>query len=211
MSLYEILGVSPKATIDQIRAAHRAKAQQYHPDKNDEDTTEAFQAIQKAYEILKDAAKRKHYDETGEHEQSQKQNKDTEALRMLGMIFMQFMESSDFKLKDYVVDVRSQINQTLRGEMRSGVLLEKQQGKVELLLSKSKGELLEGMLKGKLQEIAHQRERCDQNQKTMHKMLELADGLEFIGIVPENSNHSLYGEFPIEGLSNRNFKTGGSF
>ena len=36
MNLYEILGVSPQAEDIVIRAAYRALAQRYHPDKSDE-------------------------------------------------------------------------------------------------------------------------------------------------------------------------------
>lgn len=61
---YEILGVSPIATADAIKAAYRKKAAQYHPDKNqDPDAPKRFREAQEAYEVLSDAARRKAYDE----------------------------------------------------------------------------------------------------------------------------------------------------
>jgi curved DNA-binding protein CbpA len=61
---YEILQVPTNATIDQIKAAFRRLARQYHPDLNREDPTagEKFRAIERAYEVLRDPAQRQQYD-----------------------------------------------------------------------------------------------------------------------------------------------------
>lgn len=61
---YEILGISPSASADLIKAAYRKKAAQYHPDKNQSlDAPRLFRAVQEAYEVLADAARRKAYDD----------------------------------------------------------------------------------------------------------------------------------------------------
>jgi len=61
---YRILGVSPSATADLIKAAYRKKAAQYHPDKNQSpDAATRFREAQEAYEVLSDTARRKAYDE----------------------------------------------------------------------------------------------------------------------------------------------------
>ena len=62
---YDILGVSTKASLDEITAAKNALAKKYHPDvnlKDGIDTTEQMQEILEAYRILSDPAKRKKYD-----------------------------------------------------------------------------------------------------------------------------------------------------
>ena len=65
-NLYEILGVSPQAEDVVIRAAYRALAQRYHPDKspaNSKDTAaQRMSAIQKAYDILSNPISRIAYD-----------------------------------------------------------------------------------------------------------------------------------------------------
>jgi curved DNA-binding protein CbpA len=60
---YAILGVKSTATEDEIKKAYRKKALQYHPDKNPSATAEeTFKEINKAYETLSDADKRRTYD-----------------------------------------------------------------------------------------------------------------------------------------------------
>lgn len=64
MSLYEDLGLSPDATPDEIKAAHRRAARKHHPDTGGD--PEEFQRIQRAALILRDPEKRERYDRTGE-------------------------------------------------------------------------------------------------------------------------------------------------
>ncbi|KAE9408378.1 DnaJ-domain-containing protein [Gymnopus androsaceus JB14] len=65
--LYELLGVSPSASEDEIKKAYRKKARDIHPDKNINDPNAAtkFQEMAAAYEILSDPDSRAVYDESG--------------------------------------------------------------------------------------------------------------------------------------------------
>lgn len=64
---YQTLGVGRTASEDEIHKAYRNLARQYHPDLNPDDKSAKakFQAIQKAYEVLKDPKKREMYDRYG--------------------------------------------------------------------------------------------------------------------------------------------------
>ncbi|HEX6455586.1 MAG TPA: molecular chaperone DnaJ [Solirubrobacterales bacterium] len=63
--LYKTLGVSKKASEDEIKKAYRKLARKYHPDRNqgDKEAEEKFKEISAAYDILGDPEKRKEYDE----------------------------------------------------------------------------------------------------------------------------------------------------
>jgi DnaJ-class molecular chaperone len=61
---YTALGLGSSATLADIKKAFRQKASLYHPDRNDAaDASARFRAVQEAYEILSDDAKRQAYDD----------------------------------------------------------------------------------------------------------------------------------------------------
>jgi len=63
---YDILGVGRDASDDEIKAAFRKLARQYHPDVNKEDgAEEKFKEINEAYGVLSDREKRARYDRYG--------------------------------------------------------------------------------------------------------------------------------------------------
>lgn len=64
---YELLGVDPSATVEEIKKAYRRLAHQFHPDKNPNDpqATEKFRRITEAYQTLQDTQKRAAYDYQG--------------------------------------------------------------------------------------------------------------------------------------------------
>jgi DnaJ-class molecular chaperone len=86
--LYDVLGVDPGCSADDLRRAHRALALRLHPDKGGD--SGQFQEVNAAYETLKDPASRRLYDAGlggdgwgGPAEQQQQQQRDVVSLAAL--------------------------------------------------------------------------------------------------------------------------------
>lgn len=66
---YDTLGVTPKASEEEIKRAYRELAKEFHPDKNPSAQAEnRFKEINRAYDILSDSLKRADYDHSLEEE-----------------------------------------------------------------------------------------------------------------------------------------------
>jgi curved DNA-binding protein CbpA len=67
-SLYDVLGLSGNAGLEEIRAAYKNKILSYHPDKSSSsDKIERFQRIKEAWTVLSNLETRKNYDEALVH------------------------------------------------------------------------------------------------------------------------------------------------
>lgn len=66
---YKILGVPKDIPQDEVKAAYRKRAKQFHPDlhPNDPKAKAKFQALNEAYDVISDPEKRAKYDQYGEH------------------------------------------------------------------------------------------------------------------------------------------------
>ena len=61
-SYFAILGISPSASVDEIRSAYRRLAKEFHPD-HYEGSSDKFRDIQEAYSVLADRQRRLKYEQ----------------------------------------------------------------------------------------------------------------------------------------------------
>src|SRR5260370_34241638 len=67
INLYDVLGIAPSASPDEIRRAYRALARLVHPDVNPAlDASIRFAQLSDAYMVLSDPVKRRSYDAGGQ-------------------------------------------------------------------------------------------------------------------------------------------------
>ena len=63
MNYYDVFGISPTATPDDINSTHKTLAKKYHPDVNNSaDAHEKMALLNEAHEVLSDTARREKYD-----------------------------------------------------------------------------------------------------------------------------------------------------
>ena len=59
---YEMLGITKKATDEQVKKAYREKSKQFHPDlhRYDKDATAKFAKVSEAYRLISENREKKH-------------------------------------------------------------------------------------------------------------------------------------------------------
>ncbi|XP_061337923.1 uncharacterized protein LOC133284829 isoform X1 [Gastrolobium bilobum] len=109
-SPYDVLGVSPSATVDEIKKAYRKLALKYHPDVNKQDKAqEKFMRIKHAYNTLLNSSSRKKYDSGNRgsdfYQRSQNRNSQAEE-EFYGL--GNFMRDVQITIEDFFKDLQEE-------------------------------------------------------------------------------------------------------
>lgn len=184
MNPYEELGVGVEADAAAIKAAHRKRAKETHPDHGgDEDD---FQKVQTAYLVLSDPEKRAHYDRTGEVQG----DKPSEPPRYMQMIVQTFHTIIEDAVKlgthtNYIETMKSIFTKTI-GEINDAI----EEHKTELAVLnkvmkrfKTKREvendIFQGVIAGKINAVTKRIERSYQALEDAKKALAYLDNFTF--------------------------------
>jgi len=194
MSLYKVLGVRKNAAQASIKTAYKKKAGKLHPDKNpnDPNATANFQELQKAYEILSDPERRKHYDTTGEIKNRQPAL-EQKAYQLIKELYLKHIEQSGYRRADYLQPTTKSLQNTLR-QCKSAIA---QAGNQRDLLKYNienieADEMFIDSLNDKLTELQNEIENAKQAETVLEAALELIDGYSYKGEkpIPSTGNYA---------------------
>ena len=180
MSHYEALGVGKDADRESIKRAYRKKAHEHHPDKGG--NAEKFHAIQKAYDVLSDDARRAWYDRNGTDGAA---NPEDEAVKNLAAVFLQAVEQADVEHQDVLSLVRDHIARAKTNVITQiethKVRLRKYEAAKKRLKKKSRGpEVLGQMLDGQIAATKRAIDLAGENLKVFDRMLELVKDYSYL-------------------------------
>lgn len=115
MDYYQILGVSPSASPEEIKKAYRKLAMLHHPDRGGD--TEKFKEISEAYDILSDDNKKRHYDNKGSDWSNPFENFSQQSpyFRDFADIFGERVKNSVQRNPDGIVDATITLAQAYNG------------------------------------------------------------------------------------------------
>lgn len=177
---YEILGVEPTATTEEIKAAYKRAAQKHHPDRENGDG-DMFVEVKLAYEVLSDSARRKQYDDTGVYNRHQEADKTRQILVNLFLVVMG--EGSDVKHENILDRMRvvarekiAEINKADKRLLAEGDRLDDVMSRI----SNPNGEnILEGVIKNKLDTINNAIDGNEVERNSVLAVLEMIDDYEY--------------------------------
>jgi curved DNA-binding protein CbpA len=121
MNPYEVLGVAPDSTHEQIRAAFYELCKTKHPDMGGEH--DEFVAINEAYEILGDPQKRRIFDELGVSKGSPEYEVMMDAVNHIGTLFFQLLQN---------ITVEALLGNNIVADMQSIIMDAAEQGKKKI-------------------------------------------------------------------------------
>lgn len=124
MNHYESLGVPKDADSETIRRAYRKRAQKSHPDKGG--SKEQFHAIQKAWDVLGDPARREKYDRQGDD--GPMLDTHQMALQSLAMLLIQIVDQVDI---EHTNIVEMMVNNTKEHQKQANQKLAAFKSKIE--------------------------------------------------------------------------------
>jgi curved DNA-binding protein CbpA len=182
-SLYDVLGVSRKATPEEIKSAYRQKAKTMHPDVGGD--ADDWADLNSAYTILSEEDSRAHYDATGKIKDAQINSPKSEALAIIAQctqgIIMQMGKSGIYtdvvvQLKQVLSQNVHQIAQQEQQEIKKKKGFEAYKGR---FLTKNPNNIFEHMLNSVTADTDRNIAVIQENKQRFELALELLSEYEF--------------------------------
>lgn len=182
-NLYDILGVLPDASFEEIKKAYHKKTKEYHPDHNNGDDT-LQKKLNYAYNILKDVESRRRYDKTGSHE---KNNSDEEMIYSdIIQLFFQVIQENKTNI-DNDVDIIKLLNLKIKNIRKNSISYKKElefnikiceKVKNKIKNKKNNRNLFHVALNTEINDLKNKITETDNKLKKVEKMLEILENYE---------------------------------
>ena len=192
-SLYDVLGVAPDATAEEIKAAHRAAVKRAHPD-TDTGSVEAFQAVDAAYKVLSDEQSRAFYDQTGRVDRKTDEQAEVRSVTILVMFLNTICTADDTDFEsDLLEGVRikieqavNQIDQKISKQQKAAANLEK--FKSRLTRNDDEGrDILADLLDGRAAELRQPLDAMGFERRCLLRALDLIEMYSYTPIETRNT------------------------
>lgn len=183
MTLYETLGVPPTAPASEIKAAYRRLSKEHHPDIGG--SREKFEAIARAWNVLKDAAKRKRYDETGEEPAERSTLNDDTQLHMaaLNLCLNIAFESGESNIVDIIGQARGRVHRDIAGDderiAKARALMKRIPAIAKRIKAKRGENVLARLMTDRLAQFEREIEQVKEITAFRQKLLAFLEGYEF--------------------------------
>jgi curved DNA-binding protein CbpA len=179
-TLYKILGVDSTATDDEIKAAYRSNAQRAHPDKGG--SVEQFQAIQKAYEVLRDPQRRANYDDNGSTEATL--DIEQAARSMVATMFLQAVNILDTEHTDIVAHINDHLAKLTPQIEKAIISSEKQVEKRRAVMKRAirkdgSDNILVAILEGNIRDLEREQAALSQQLSTVLAASRILEDYEY--------------------------------
>ena len=188
--LYFMLGISKRATDEEIKKAYRDQVKIHHPDKGGDKNI--FCKIQLAYDVLSDPERKKKYDQDGSYDERIEANIELKAVEYIVISFDKILNEYiqinlngvNFMMNQKVVDdVVSRLNSSMLSEIKSLKMnknsivkvidtLEKLRTKIEYKNEDNRN-ILDKVLDGKLKGAKKDLDISDIKIDTINKAIEI--------------------------------------
>ncbi|SRR6266404_2361037 len=179
MDLYETLGVSSDADQSEIKQAFRKKAQETHPDRDGGDK-EAFQKVNKAYEVLSVEESRQRYDKTGDA--AAPQDSETYCRNAIFSTIMAMIDQKDVDHNDLVSLARANVENYVAGMKQQKQMIDRKiitRNSVLGRLTEPDGGMIKEMIKADIKACEQQNEKIDLKIQRSGEILKMLDGYSY--------------------------------
>lgn len=205
MDPYIVLCVTTDASDADIKAAYRLWAQRTHPDRPGGDC-DAFDRVQKAYDILSDPERRKRFDETGDIDEPTPLS--SKAEQKLASVFNSLLEQ-DVEYGDLIAQCRSSIKDTQSKMTRQLEEFSTEYVKLASRLGRVEAKdfnLYESLIQQKIDTLQHQEKAVREEIDSLDAVLELLK--DYTDTAPKEREPAYMTDNPLNGLGGINtFRT----